>query len=99
VFQVSHLSPLGIVKSNTAAEEVPELVTVADVHASHVVVDHTVIVAAVPVDPVSPFAPLGIVKLNTAAPLVHELVTDALVPGSQVVVVQTLIVAAAPVAP
>ena len=49
--QVSHVSPLshlGIVKSNTAALVVQELVTLAELQAAQVVVDHTVIVAAVP---------------------------------------------------
>ncbi len=41
-------------KSNTAADEVQEFTTLADVQACHVVVDHTVIVAAVPVAQVSP---------------------------------------------
>lgn len=56
MFQVSplsHLSPLGIVKSNTAADEVHELVTDAEVQASPVVVLHTVIVAALPVSHLS----------------------------------------------
>lgn len=97
VLPVSPLSPLGIVKLNTAAELVPLFVTLAEVPASPVVVVPTLMVAADHVSPVSHFAPLGIVKLNTAAPLVPELVTEALVPGSQVVVVQTLIVAASQV--
>lgn len=73
MFQVSHLSPLshlshlGIVKSNTAADEVHELATDAEVQASPVVVLHTVIVAALPVSHLSPLSPLGIVKSNTAA--------------------------------
>ena len=91
---MSHLSPLGIVKLNTAAEDVPLFVTLAEVPASPVVVVPTLMVAADHGSPVSHLAPLGIVKLNTAAALVPELVTEALVPGSQVVVVQTLIVAA-----
>ena len=48
VDQVSPLSHLGIVKSNTAALVVQELVTLAELQAAQVVVDHTVIVAAVP---------------------------------------------------
>jgi hypothetical protein len=51
---LSPLSPLGIVKSNTAALEVQLLVTLAELQAAQVVVDHTVIVAAVPVAQVSP---------------------------------------------
>ena len=43
---VSHLAPLGIVKSNTAAALVPELVTEALVPDSQVVVVQTLIVAA-----------------------------------------------------
>lgn len=53
VCPVSHLSPLGIVKLNTAAPLVPTLVTEAEVPAAHVVVDPTAIVAAVPVSPFS----------------------------------------------
>lgn len=89
------MSPLGIVKSNTAALVLHELVTLAEVQAPHVVVDHTVIVAAVQV---SPLAPFGIVKSNTAAAVVQELVTLAEVHGSHVVVVHTVTVAAAHVA-
>ena len=94
---VSHLSPLGIVKLNTAAEEVPLLVTLADVQASHVVVVHTLIVAAAQVFQVShlsPLSPLGIVKSKTAALDVQELVTLAELQAAQVVVLQTVIVAA-----
>ena len=50
---------LGIVKLNTAAEEVPELVTLAEVPAFQVVVLHTVIVAAAHVAPVLPVSPLS----------------------------------------
>ena len=82
-------------KSNTAALLVPELVTLAEVQAHHVVVLHTVIVAAVPV---SHFSHFGIVKSNTAAAEVQELVTLASVHGFPVVVVPTAIVAAAHVA-
>lgn len=52
---MSPLSPFGIVKSRTAALDVQEFVTLAELHAAQVVVDHTVIVAAVPVSPFSPF--------------------------------------------
>lgn len=79
-------------KSNTAALVVQLLVTLAEVQAFPVVVDHTVIVAAVHV---SHFAHLGIVKSNTAAAEVQELVTLASVHGFPVVVVPTAIVAAA----
>jgi hypothetical protein len=44
-------------KLNTAALEVPELVTVAEVPAAPVVVEPTAIVAAAPVLPVSPVSP------------------------------------------
>jgi hypothetical protein len=103
VLPVSHFAHLGIVKSNIAAEVVPELTTDAEVPASHVVVDHTVIVAAVPVSQVSHLSHLshfshsGIVKFSTAALEVQELVTLAEVQGSHVVVVPTVIVAAVPV--
>lgn len=55
VCPVSPLSPFGIVKSSTAADVVPELVTHAHVPAAPVVVDPTVTVAAVHVSPFSPF--------------------------------------------
>lgn len=91
---VSHLSHFGIVKLNTAALEVPLLVTLAFVQASHVVVVQTEIVAAVHVSPVSHLSHLGIQKLNTAALLVQELVTVAELPGDRVDVVPTETVAA-----
>lgn len=87
-------------KSSIAALLVQLFVTLALVHATHVVVLPTVIVAASPVSHLSPwshwspFAPLGIVKFNTAAADVQELVTLALVQGSQVVVDHTVMVAA-----
>lgn len=59
VAQVSHLAHLGIVKFRTAAEDVQLLVTQAQVPASHVVVEPTVTVAAVPVSHVSPLSPLS----------------------------------------
>jgi hypothetical protein len=46
--QGSHLAHCGIVKSNTAADDVQELVTLALLHGVPVVVLHTVIVAAAP---------------------------------------------------
>jgi hypothetical protein len=54
------------VKSNTAADEVQELVTDAEVQASHVVVLHTVIVAAVPVSHFSHCSHCGQVRVVTA---------------------------------
>ena len=57
-FSISPVSPLGIVKSKTAAPEVPLFVTFACVPGSPVVTVPTVIVAAVPVAPVAPVAPL-----------------------------------------
>ena len=50
-------SPAGITKSRTAAEVVPELVTLACVPGSPVVVVPTVIVAAVPSVPAGPIGP------------------------------------------
>lgn len=92
--QSSHFAPLGIVKFNTAALQVQVLVTQAQVPDSHVVVVHTVIVAAAPS---SHFAPCGMVKSNIAAQQVPELHTHTLVHGSHVVTQPTSIVAALPV--
>ena len=86
-----HVSHFGITKFNTAALEVQELVTHAQVQAAHVVVDHTETVAAVPV---SHFAHFGIIKSDIATLELQELVTLASVHGSHVQVVQTAIVAA-----
>ena len=89
--------PLGIVKLNTAALLVPELVTLALVPAAHVDVVPTAIVAAAQSLPSAQSLPAthsGIVKLNTAALDVPELVTVALEPGAPVVTVPTVIVAA-----
>lgn len=55
VAHVSHLSPLGIPKSNTAALQVQVLLTVAQHHASNVVVVQALTVAAVPVSHLSHF--------------------------------------------
>ena len=55
-FQVSHLSPLGIVKSNTALVEVQLLTTQALLQGSQVQVVQTSIV---PVSPLSHLSPLG----------------------------------------
>jgi hypothetical protein len=85
-----------MVKSKTAAELVPTLVTDALLPASPVVVVPALIVAAVPVAPV---LPRGMVKLKTAAEFVPTLVTDALLSAAPVVVVPALIVAAVPVLP
>lgn len=69
VAPVSHLAPLGIVKSNTAAELVQLLTTLASVQGSHVVVVPTLIVAAVPVSPLSHLSPLDHVSpLGQASP-------------------------------
>jgi hypothetical protein len=69
VAPVSPVSHLGIPKLNTAAEEVPLLVTVALSPASKVVVVPTVIVAAAPADPGSPLSPfkstLALVRVTT----------------------------------
>ena len=102
---LSPLLPRGIVKSNTAAPVVPELVTLALVPAAPVVVVPTLIVAASPwsplspLPPVAPVAPRGIVKLKTAAELVPEFVTVASLPSAPVVTVPTDMVAAAPALP
>jgi hypothetical protein len=70
-------------KSNTAAPEVPELTTVAEVPGAVVVVVPTAIVAAAPVAPVAPVArvapvsPRGIVKFNIAGPDVPPFVMIA----------------------
>ena len=67
------VSPLGIAMSNTAALEVPTLVTEALDPGGNVVTVPTVTVAAsplapvAPVLPVSPLSPRGIAKLSTAA--------------------------------
>ena len=53
------VSPLGIVKLNVAADELPELVTEALEPALPVVVVPTAIVAAVPAAPVSPSSPVA----------------------------------------
>ena len=53
------MAPCGIVKSNTAASAVPELLTIAAVPASPVVVVPTVNVAAIPVGPVGPVGPVA----------------------------------------
>ena len=85
-----------MVKSKTAAEFVPTLVTDALLPASPVVVAPTAIVAAVPVAPV---LPRGMSKSKTAAELVPTLVTNALPPAAPVEVVPTAILAAVPVLP
>ena len=48
------VGPVGIVKLKVAADELPELVTDAEPPAGLVVVVPTVIVAALPVEPVKP---------------------------------------------
>jgi hypothetical protein len=88
-----------MVKSKTAAEEVPELATLADDPAAPVDVLPTEMVAAVPVAPVAPVAPVrpeGMPKLKTAALEVPTFVTVAEEPGDSVVVVPAAIVAAVP---
>ena len=108
---VAPVAPLGIVKLNVAAEELPLLLTEALVPGLPVVVEPTAIVAAAPaapvapvlpvapVAPVAPVSPLGIVNLKLAAELEPSLLTLALVPGLPVTVESTPTVAAAPVAP
>jgi hypothetical protein len=91
-----------MVKSKTAAEEVPLLATLADDPAAPVDVLPTAMVAAapvLPVLPVSPFRPAGMPKLKTAAEDVPALTTVAAAPGERVVVVPTAMVAAGPCAP
>ena len=95
-------SHLGIPKFNTAALEVPTLVTVAELHAGRVVVVPTVIVAASQSSQSVQGVPAthcGMEKFNTAALDVHTLVTVAELPAAQVDTVQTVIVAAAQSAP
>jgi hypothetical protein len=96
------------VKSNTAADDVPTLATMAEVPGDEVVVVPAAIVAAVPVAPVGPIGPVGpvapvsprgIVKLRTASNGVPLLVTDALVPAAPVVVVPTFVEAITPNSP
>lgn len=87
------LGPCGTVKLNTAADDVPELVTLALEPGAPVVVVPTATVAALPF---VPGLPRGMVKFSTAAIDVPTLVTDAGVLGVPVVVVPTVIVAALP---
>ena len=54
VFPLAPVSPRGIVKSNLAAPEVPELLTEAELPARPVLVELTTIVAAAPVGPCGP---------------------------------------------
>ena len=56
---VAPTTPCGMAKSNTAAEDEPELLTTAEVPAAPVVVVPTAIVAAVPVAPVGPVGPVA----------------------------------------
>tara|TARA_R110000868_G_scaffold272976_1_gene532184 strand:- start:807 stop:1106 length:300 start_codon:yes stop_codon:yes gene_type:complete len=99
---VAPVWPAGIPKSKTAAEDVPELATVAEAPGERVVVVPAAIVAAVPGLPVAPVAPVapvrpeGMPKLKTAAEDVPALATVAEEPGASVVVVPTAIVAASP---
>src|SRR6266508_2920034 len=51
VVPVNPVSPRGIVKFSTAADDVPPLVTLADVAGALVTVEPTATVAAVPADP------------------------------------------------
>ena len=103
-----HGVPCGIQKFNTAALDVPTLVTVAELHGDSVVVVPTVILAAAQSAPSAPSAqgaqvshctPCGIVKFNTAAVDVPVLVIATLVPAAPVVTVPTVIVPAGPVGP
>lgn len=93
---LSHFSPFGIQKLNTAALLLPLLFTVAQHQGANVEVVPTLIVAAVQV---SPLSPLGIVKSNTASLVVQEFTTQASVQGAQVQVLPTFIVAASPFSP
>lgn len=91
--------PRGIVKSNTALEVVPTLVTVAFDPAAPVVVVPAVTVAEVPFVPLVPLVPefpRGMVKLSTAATEVPEFATMAPEPAAPVVTVPTATVAADP---
>src|SRR5690625_4516229 len=102
VVPVSPFAPFGIVKSNTAADDVPEFVTLAFVPGAPVVVVPAAMVAAAPSAPsvpAAPTSPRGIVNLNDAALDVPTLVTLALVPGDPVTVLSTPTVAAVPSAP
>jgi hypothetical protein len=100
--------PEGIPKSRTAAEEVPEFVTVADAPGARVVVLPTVTVAAEPVapwipwipcTPWMPWMPCGMPKFSIAARDEPEFVTVAKEPAERVVVLPTVTVAAGPGTP
>jgi len=84
VTPVNPVSPRGIVKSNSAAADVPILTTLALVPAAPVVVDPTAIVAAAPVAPVAPVSPRGIEKSNIAWLAVPTLATVVLEPAAPV---------------
>ena len=93
------MSPFGIIKSRTAAVDVPLLHTLAHVPAAPVVVLQTQTVAAVPGFPWSHLSPLGIPKFSIAAQHVPLLLTVAQHPAASVVVDPTATVAAAPGTP
>jgi hypothetical protein len=94
-----------MLKLNTAADDVPTFVIVAEDPADPVVTVPTAMVAAspgtpcTPCGPVSPTGPCGMPKSKTAADDVPTLATVADAPGDRVVVVPTAIVAAEPVSP
>ena len=93
---VAPVSPLGIAKSNVAALDDPELVTVALEPAAPVVTVPTAMVAAapsLPLLPLLPASPLGIVKFSVAAVVLPTLVTEAFVPAFPVVTVPIVTVA------
>jgi hypothetical protein len=82
-----------MVKLKTAAEDVPEFVTIAEESAAPVVVEPTVMVAAVPV---SPLTPCGMPKSKTALVDVPTLLTVALELAARVVTDPTVMVAPGP---
>ena len=84
---------------NTAALELHELVTLAELHAAHVLVVHTDIVAAAQSCQSFQSSQAGITKSNIAAQVVQLLTTLADVQGCHVVVLHTVIVAAGQVSP
>ena len=96
------VSPRGITKTNSAAADVPSLVTLAFDPAAPVVVLLTATVAAAPgapAVPASPLAPAGIPKSKEAAEEVPVFTTVAFAPAASVVVEPTSMVAAVPSAP
>jgi hypothetical protein len=80
--------PLGIVKLNTAAEEVPPLVIMADVPSLPVTTVPTDIVAEVPVAPVAPVAPV-----DPVAPVAPVCPTGPTVPVPTTVIIADVSIA------